>query len=250
MSNIDSSSKIPYPSYIARYEANKKRKYNNLSEARKIYEHDTGNKVLPYESEWHHINWNRADGRSHNLHPMSHEQHLQVHQQLQQMITDLIDAHVIAFDKKGPNYYITDDGLIEKLQNLQKKRQNLATIAERNRLTDLHTVKVNDYTSKNDFKSDSSYVQASIDDRPEINLKQAMQKVFTHLLDQNAISYDKKRARYYFSDSSIVNKFKKLYKQEKSNQAKAEKINSDVDKDKLRYQEERRRNVAGLFSRK
>lgn len=68
----------------------------------------------------HHVNINRADGRAENIHAVTSLVHTQLHQQLQQITTELINAGIIGYDRKNPHYFIKDEAVREAVSKITK----------------------------------------------------------------------------------------------------------------------------------
>lgn len=106
---------IHYPEYIPKFNQSKNRLYPSESELLETNPHLNGmsNKKRK-EMQRHHINCDRQDGRAENIHVVDSLTHTQLHQQLQQIITELIKKNIIGYNRRNPHYYIKDEKLLEK----------------------------------------------------------------------------------------------------------------------------------------
>ena len=108
---------IHYPEYIPKFDQNKIRSYPSESELLRTNPHLNGmsNKKRK-ELQRHHIDLDRSNGRAENLHVVDSKTHTQLHQQLQQITSELIKKDIIGYDKNNPHYFIKDEKLLEKFQ--------------------------------------------------------------------------------------------------------------------------------------
>ena len=106
---------IHYPEYLPRFNQNKIRSYPSESELLKTNPHLNGmsNKKRK-EMQRHHIDLDRSNGKAENLHVVDSKTHTQLHQQLQQLTSELIKKGIIGYDKKNPHYFIKDKKVLEK----------------------------------------------------------------------------------------------------------------------------------------
>jgi hypothetical protein len=106
---------IHYPEYISKFNQSKNRLYPSESELLETNPHLKGMSAKKRkEMQRHHINCDRQDGRAENIHVVDSLTHTQLHQQLQQIITELIKKNIIGYDRRNPHYFIKDEKLLEK----------------------------------------------------------------------------------------------------------------------------------------
>jgi len=116
---------IHYPEYIPRFNQNKNRSYPSESELLQTNPHLNGmsNKKRK-EMNRHHINCDRQDGRAENIHVVDSKTHTQLHQQLQQITTELIKKDIIGYDRQNPHYFIKDEKLLERFVKPKEVKDN------------------------------------------------------------------------------------------------------------------------------
>lgn len=108
---------IKYPSYIPVFNQNKTRSYPSESELLRTNPHLNGmsNKKRK-EMQRHHVDLDRSNGKAENIHVVDSKTHTQLHQQLQQITSELIKKEIIDYDKNNPHYFIKDKNLLEKFE--------------------------------------------------------------------------------------------------------------------------------------
>ena len=116
---------IHYPEYIPKFDQNKIRSYPSESELLRTNPHLRGmsNKKRK-ELQRHHIDIDRSNGRAENLHVVDSKTHTQLHQQLQEITSQLIKKEIIGYDKKNPHYFIKDKKLLEKFEEPKEVKDN------------------------------------------------------------------------------------------------------------------------------
>ena len=116
---------IHYPEYIPKFDQNKIRSYPSESELLRTNPHLKGmsNKKRK-ELQRHHIDIDRSNGRAENLHVVDSKTHTQLHQQLQEITSQLIKKEIIGYDKKNPHYFIKDKKLLEKFEEPKEVKDN------------------------------------------------------------------------------------------------------------------------------
>ena len=72
----------------------------------------------------HHINIDRQDGKAENIHVVDGLVHTQLHQQLQQLISEFIKKGIIGYDRKNPHYYIADQKVLEQFEKPKPIKDN------------------------------------------------------------------------------------------------------------------------------
>ena len=116
---------IHYPEYIPKFDQNKIRSYPSESELLRTNPHLKGMSAKKRkELQRHHIDLDRSNGRAENLHVVDSKTHTQLHQQLQQITSELIKKEIIGYDKNNPHYYIKDKNLLEKFEKPKQVKDN------------------------------------------------------------------------------------------------------------------------------
>ena len=108
---------IKYPSYIPVFNQNKTRSYPSESELLQTNPHLQGMSTKTRKQmQRHHVDLDRSNGKAENLHVIDGKTHTQLHQQLQQFISEFIKKGIIGYDRKNPHYYIADQKVLEQFE--------------------------------------------------------------------------------------------------------------------------------------
>lgn len=107
---------IYYPEYIPKFDQNKPRHYPLEEELLKTNTHLHGmsNKKRK-KMERHHIDLDRSNGKAENLHVVDSKAHIQLHQQLQSLLSELIKKEIIGYNRRNPHYFVKDEAVKSKL---------------------------------------------------------------------------------------------------------------------------------------
>lgn len=116
---------IHYPEYLPKFNQNKNRNYPSESELLRTNPHLKGMSAKKIKTlQRHHINIDRQDGKAENIHVVDGLVHTQLHQQLQQLISEFIKKGIIGYDRKNPHYYIADQKVLEQFEKPKPIKDN------------------------------------------------------------------------------------------------------------------------------
>ena len=116
--------KIFYPSYLERWNKGKPRRYPPIEQIKEKYNKlGLGGKFNRDDLQKHHIDWDRSNNNVDNIAMLTPSEHEQVHSQLIQYISKLVKLGTLEFDHKKPHYYVTDEPLKAKMQELRDKEK-------------------------------------------------------------------------------------------------------------------------------
>ena len=93
-----------------------KRNYSEAKAAEADYKRATGKKISA-KTQRHHINWNRADGRKHNIAiAEDQKEHDGWHRQMIRYIVDSVNAGLLKFDFRKRKYYSSHPVVAQEIQ--------------------------------------------------------------------------------------------------------------------------------------